>query len=446
MYQFDKNSVQYDYQKITDKAEIVIVINSRDISSNKVRNDIGITYQAEVERLISAYASLNLLIKNVVFSFYEATPLVLEFEKKLNKRGITVFKHYRIAGYPQDVKTILSDDGLGKNEYIPTTRPLVIVTAPGPGSGKLATCLSQLYHDNKLGLRSGYAKYETFPIWNIPLKHPVNLAYEAATVDLKDVNMIDPYHLDKYGKITVNYNRDIDAFPLLRDILTGIYGETPYFSPTDMGVNMAGYAIINDEAAIKASKNEIIRRYYQALKCNFLGRFDDEAVEKAELLMKHVEVSPADRKVVAASLKKYETSGGEESIAIQLPNGKIVTGRRSETFGAPAAVILNALKTLDDSIPLISPNVLDPIKRLKVEDLKNHNPRIHAEEALIALAIQAHTNPLAEIAIKQLPKLRGCEAHSSSILQEVEQGTLRKLGLNLTEEPRLYVKKYVKKA
>ena len=432
---------------LKDRAEIVIVINSRDINSNKVRNDIGITYEAEVERLIEAYDSLNLLVQNVVFSFYEPTPLVLEFEKKLTKRGINVVKHYKIAGYPQDIKTILSDEGLGKNEYINTTRPLVVVTAPGPGSGKLATCLSQLYLDKQKGLNSGYAKYETFPIWNLPLKHPVNVAYEAATVDLQDVNMIDPYHLEHYGKLAVNYNRDIDAFPLLKDILAGIYGESPYFSPTDMGVNMAGFAIVNEEAAIKASKQEVIRRYYQALKFNYLGRFDDSCVTKAELLMNQLGVSKSDRKVVKACLDKQEKSG-EHACALELPNGKIVTGKRSLLFGAPAALLLNTLKVLgkiDDSIPLISPYVIEPIQKLKVNDLHNHNPRIHAEEILIALAIQAHTNPMADIAIKQLKKLRGCQAHASCILQEAEANTFRKLGIDLTEEPTSYAKKYIHK-
>lgn len=427
------------------EAEIVIVINSQDINSNKVRNDIGITYGAEVERLIDAYSYLGMVVSSVVFSFYEATPLVVEFENKLHNRGINVYKHYRIAGYPQNIPMILSDEGLGKNEYIKTTKPLVVVTAPGPGSGKLATCLTQLYFDNKQGIRSGYAKYETFPVWNLPLKHPVNIAYEAATVDLNDVIMIDPYHLETYGTQAVNYNRDIDAFPLLKGILTGIYGYSPYNSPTDMGVNMAGFAIVNDEAACKASKDEIIRRYYETLKNNFLGRYPDSCVDKVELLMNQLGISKEDRKCVTACMKKHEECG-EHCMALQLPSGKIVTGKRSELFDSPAALLLNALKTLakiDDSIPLISKHVIEPIRKLKVDDLKNHNPRIHAEEILIALAIQAHTNPMAEIAVKQLSKLRGCEAHSSRILQEVDQSTFQKLGIHLTEEPSAYAKKYI---
>lgn len=430
---------------LKEQAEIVIVINSFDINSRKVRNDLGITYEAEVERLIESYTYLGLDVNSVVFSFFEPTPHVLEFQRKLKHRGINVFKHYKIAGYPQDLKTILSDDGLGKNEYIETSKPLVVITAPGPGSGKLATCLSQLYHDSKNGIRSGYAKYETFPVWNLPLKHPVNVAYEAATVDLNDIIMIDPYHLEQYGTQAVNYNRDIDAFPLLKGILTGIYGVSPYNSPTDMGVNMIGFAIVNDDAAIKASKDEIVRRYYEALKNNYLGRYADDCVDKEEMLMNQMGVSVADRKCVEACLKKYEKTG-EHCIALELPNGKIVTGKRSELFGSPAALILNALKTLakiDDSIPLISPNVIEPIRNLKVKNLNNHNPRIHMEEILIALSIQAHTNPMAEIALKQLKKLRGCQAHSSCILQEVEESTFQKLGINLTEEPRSYAKKYI---
>lgn len=430
-----------------DQAEIVIVINSIDINSNKVRNDIGITYGSEVERLIDAYNYLGFDVSSVVFSFYEATPLVVEFENKLKNRGINVYKHYRIAGYPQNIPMILSDDGLGKNEYIQTTKPLVVVTAPGPGSGKLATCLTQLYFDNKKGIRSGYAKYETFPVWNLPLKHPVNLAYEAATADLNDVLMIDPYHLESYGIQAVNYNRDIDAFPLLKGILTGIYGYSPYKSPTDMGVNMAGFAIVNDEAACEASKREIIRRYYEALKNNYLGRYADSCVEKEELLMNQLGISKNDRKCAVACMQKFEKNNNHY-VALELPNGKIVTGKRSELFDESAALLLNALKTLgkiDDSIPLISKNVIEPIRNLKVSDLNNHNPRIHAEEILIALAIQAHTNPMAEIALKQLKKLRGCDAHSSRILAEADESTLRKLGIRLTEEPSMHVKKYIHK-
>ncbi len=428
---------------IKEKVEIVIVVNSEDISANKVRNDIGITYQAEVERLIDAYNAVDLYVSSVVLSFYKDTPLIDTFIKKLEKNNIKTYKHYKINGYPHNIPLIVSEDGLGKNEYIETTRPLVVITAPGPGSGKMATCLSQLYHENKKGIRAGYAKYETFPIWNLPLKHPVNLAYEAATIELNDVNMIDPFHLEKYNVQAVNYNRDVEVFPLLKAIFEKIYGESPYHSPTDMGVNMIGFAIKNNDVAIKASSDEIIRRYYQALKNNFYGKFDDVCVEKEQMLMNQIGVTLANRKCVGACLKKAEKEN-VPCIAIELNNGKVITGKRSLLFGAPAAAILNALKSLakiDDSLSLLSRNVIDPIQHLKVDDLKNHNPRLHAEEVLIALAIQATTNTLSEFALKQLPKLRGCQAHSSIILSESDLNTFKKLGIDITEEPVSFAKK-----
>ena len=428
---------------IKEKVEIVIVVNSEDISANKVRNDIGITYQAEVERLIDAFNEVDLYVSSVVLSFYKDTPLIDTFIKKLEKNNIKTYKHYKINGYPHNIPLIVSEDGLGKNEYIETTRPLVVITAPGPGSGKMATCLSQLYHENKKGIRAGYAKYETFPIWNLPLKHPVNLAYEAATIELNDVNMIDPFHLEKYNVQAVNYNRDVEVFPLLKAIFEKIYGESPYHSPTDMGVNMIGFAIKNNDVAVKASSDEIIRRYYQALKNNFYGKFDDVCVEKEQMLMNQIGVTLANRKCVGACLKKAEKEN-VPCIAIELNNGKVVTGKRSLLFGAPAAAILNALKSLakiDDSLSLLSRNVIDPIQHLKVDDLKNHNPRLHAEEVLIALAIQATTNTLSEFALKQLPKLRGCQAHSSIILSESDLNTFKKLGIDITEEPVSFAKK-----
>ena len=313
---------------IKDKVEIVIVVNSEDISANKVRNDIGITYQAEVERLIDAYNEVDLYVSSVVLSFYKDTPLIDTFIKKLEKNNIKTYKHYKINGYPHNIPLIVSEDGLGKNEYIETTRPLVVITAPGPGSGKMATCLSQLYHENKKGIRAGYAKYETFPIWNLPLKHPVNLAYEASTIELNDVNMIDPFHLEKYNVQAVNYNRDVEVFPLLKAIFEKIYGESPYHSPTDMGVNMIGFAIKNNDVAIKASSDEIIRRYYQALKNNFYGKFDDVCVEKEQMLMNQIGVTLANRKCVGACLKKAEKEN-VPGIAIELNNGKVITGKRS---------------------------------------------------------------------------------------------------------------------
>jgi len=442
---FPKDAKIQMLSSLKDKCEVIIVVNSHDINSNKVRSDFGITYEAEVERLLKGFANAGLKVNSIVVSFFEESPAIKEFEQKLSKRNIKMYKSYKIAGYPQNLPVILSDEGLGKNEYIETTKPLVVVTAPGPGSGKMATCLSQLYHDSKRGIKSGYAKYETFPVWNLPLKHPINLAYEAATVDLDDVNMIDPFHLEHYGIQTVNYNRDVETFPLLKAIFTKIYGESPYYSPTDMGVNMIGNAIINEEAAIEASKAEIIRRYYCALKQNFLGKFSDDAVSKAQFLMNYLNITKDDRKCVKYALEK-EKKSGEPSMSLELLNGKVVTGRRSELFSAPAALMLNALKTLgkiDDSLPLISPGVFEPIKELKTKGLHNHNPRIHVEEALIALAIQANTNPLAAIALKQLPKLEGCQAHSTYILHDADFNTLGKLGINVTEEPVSYVRNIV---
>ena len=432
---------------LKDKTEIVIVVNTDDINSNKVRNDLGITYQSEVERLIDAYNEVDLYVSSVVLSFYQDSPLVEAFKNKLEKNNINVYKHYKINGYPQNIPLIVSEEGLGKNEYIKTTKPLVVITAPGPGSGKMSTCLSQLYHENKVGVRAGYAKYETFPVWNLSLKHPVNLAYEAATVDLNDINMIDPYHLEAYGKLAVNYNRDVEVFPLLKAIFTKIYGSSPYQSPTDMGVNMVGFAIIDDARACQASKEEIIRRYYQSLKLNYLGKFSDEAVEKIEMLMNQLGIASNDRKCVNACLEKAEVEN-TPSMSIELPCGEVITGKRTRLFGAPAALLLNVLKTLaniDDSIPLLSPGVIGPIQDLKTNCLNNHNPRLHAEEILIALAIQANTNPLSEIALKQLPKLRGLQAHSSVILPESDLNTFKKLGVEVTEEPvsiskRLYIK------
>ena len=431
---------------LKDKMEIIIVVNSKDICSNKVRNDIGITYEAEVKRLIRSFDRLDLHVCGVVVSFYEDSPAIDEFEKDLENIGVKMYKHYAIKGYPQNIPLILSKEGLGRNEYVSTTKPLIVVTAPGPGSGKMATCLSQLYHDNKRGIKSGYAKYETFPIWNLPLKHPVNLAYEAATADLDDVNMIDPFHLEHYGKQAVNYNRDVNVFPLLYSIFTNIYGSSPYFSPTDMGVNMAGFAIKDDEAACKASKEEIVRRYYVARKQVFLGKYSDETLKKIEYLMNSINVTSSERKCVKAALDKMKSSGEQCCLSLELPNGKMVTGRRSTLFSAPAALIINALKSLgkiDDSIPLLSPNVIEPIQELKVNGLHNHNPRIHADEVLIALAIQANSNPLAAFALKQLPKLKGLQSHCTYVLHESDFATFHKLGIQVTEEPVVYVKNII---
>lgn len=428
---------------IKDKAEIIIVVNANDINSKKVRGDIGITYQEEVFRLIDTYNNVGLYVSSVIISFYQDSSNIFEFEQKLRNNGINVYKSYKINGYPHNIPLIVSDEGLGKNEYVKTTRPLVVVTAPGPGSGKMAACLSQIYLDNKNGIRAGYAKYETFPVWNLPLNHPVNLAYEAATIDLNDVNMIDPYHLEKYGVTAVNYNRDVEVFPLLKAIFEKIYGQTPYHSPTDMGVNMVGFGIKDEEKVIEASKKEIVRRYYETRLKIFLGKLPNEALEKMEMLMNKAGVQPTDRKCVKKALE-VEKKENEPSEAIELENGKIITGHRSQLLGASAALLLNTLKyfaKIDKSIYLLSPSVIEPIVTLKVNYLHRNYAGIRAQEVLIALSIQAITNPLAELALKQLPKLKGLELHSSTILSEVERSTLKALGINVTEEPVNHKKK-----
>ena len=428
---------------IKEKVEMVVVVNANDIISNKVRNDTLITYQEEVERLIDTYKEVGLYVSSVVISFYEDNASIKTFINKLKRNDIKVYKHYKINGYPQDIPLIVSKDGLGKNEYIKTSKPLVVVTAPGPGSGKMATCLSQLYHDHQNGINAGYAKYETFPVWNLSLNHPVNLAYEAATIDLNDINMIDPFHLEKYGVPAVNYNRDVEVFPLLKNIFEQIYGESPYYSPTDMGVNMVGFAISDDKKVAEACYNEIIRRYYQTKKNVYLGRLNEDSIEKMEILMNKAGVKISDRKVIEAALVDSKKEN-EPSIALELPNGKIVVGHRSALFGACAACLLNALKTLgkiDKKMFLLMPMVIEPLKEMKIKYLHRSNSRLRAEEVLLALSIQSKTNPLADQALKQLPKLVGCEAHSSTLLSEVDLQTLTRLGIRVTEEPVSYKKK-----
>ncbi|MBR4205727.1 MAG: DUF1846 domain-containing protein [Clostridia bacterium] len=430
--------------QMKDKAEIVIVVSATAIEQNKMRADLGITYDMDALRLIDAFNERGLYVGSVVVTHYSGQPAADTFIKRLGNLGIRVFRHYPIEGYPTNVKLIVSDEGYGKNEYIETTRQLVVVTAPGPGSGKMATCLSQLYHDNKRGLKSGYAKFETFPVWNLPLTHPVNLAYEAATVDLADVNMIDPFHLEAYGVTTVNYNRDVEVFPVLRRLFEGIYGECPYKSPTDMGVNMVGYCITDDEAVAAAARAEIIRRYYDCLNKKLRGLCDSEEVYKAELIMNRAKITVDDRPVVRAALERAAATDGP-SAAIELPNGEIVTGRTSELLGSCAAAMLNALKAIagiDDAIQLISPSVIEPICRLKTGSLGSKNPRLHVNEILIALSICAATDPNAEAAYKALPRLVGCEAHSSVVVSSVDSSTLRKLGVNLTCEPTYESKRF----
>ena len=429
--------------QLKDQAEKVIAINAADNEKNKVRGDLGITYDLDVLRLIDAFRSIGLYVGSVVLTQYRGQSAAGVFQRRLEQLGIKVYRHYPIPGYPNDIETIVSDEGYGLNEYIETTRSLVVVTAPGPGSGKMATCLSQLYHENKRGIRAGYAKFETFPIWNLPLKHPVNVAYEAATADLNDVNMIDPFHLENYGVTTVNYNRDVEIFPVLNAMFRQIYGESPYKSPTDMGVNMAGNCITDDEVCCEASRQEIIRRYYAAMCSARQGMSDSRPAEKIKLLINQLGITVKDRPVIDAAVARAEQTG-EPAAAIQLPGGEIVTGKTTKLLGASAAVLLNALKRLggiQKDMHLISPIVIEPIQDLKVNHLGNHNPRLHMDEVLIALSISAATNPTAEVAMRQLDKLRGCEAHSTVILSGVDSSTFRKLGINVTCEPKYQTKK-----
>ena len=429
--------------ELKDEAEIVIIINADDIEKNKRRGDLGITYDLDVLRLIDAFREIGLYVGSVVITHYNSQITADLFQKRLENLGIKVYRHYMIPDYPADIQLIVSDDGYGKNDYIETTRSLVIVTAPGPGSGKMATCLSQLYHEHKRGIKAGYAKFETFPIWNLPLKHPVNLAYEAATTDLNDVNMIDNFHLEAYGETTVNYNRDIEIFPVLNAIFERISGESPYRSPTDMGVNMAGYCITDDECVSRASEQEIIRRYYNTRCSQRQGMADKAEVYRLELLMGQLGISPKDRPIVDTAIKRAEATGGP-AVALQLQDGRIVTGKTTPLLGASAALVLNALKELGGirhEMHLISPIIIEPIQALKVMHMGNHNPRLHTDEILIALSICAATNPTAALAIQQLAKLRGCEAHSTVILSRVDENVFQKLGINITCEPQYQTKR-----
>ena len=429
--------------QIKDQVEIVIVINAGDIEKNKLRGDLGITYDLDVLRLIDGFRSIGLYVGSVVMTRYQGQPVAEAFQERLESLGVKVYRHYPIEGYPSNITKIVSDEGYGRNEFIETSRELVVVTAPGPGSGKMATCLSQLYHEHKRGVRAGYAKFETFPIWNLPLKHPVNLAYEAATADLDDVNMIDPFHLEAYGTTTVNYNRDVEIFPVVTAMFEKIMGTCPYKSPTDMGVNMAGNCIVDDEAVREASCQEIVRRYYTALCGQRQGVVSEDVIYKLELLMKKAEVTVHDRAVIAPALQKAALTGAPAA-AMELPDGTIVTGKTSDLLGASAALLLNALKILggiSDDIHLISPVIIEPIQHLKVSHLGNRNPRLHTDEVLIALSICAATNPTAELAMEQLARLRGCEVHSSVILSAVDERVFRRLGINITCEPRYQTSK-----
>ncbi|MDE7299581.1 MAG: DUF1846 domain-containing protein [Lachnospiraceae bacterium] len=424
--------------ELRDQAELVIAISASDIEKNKVRSDLGITYDRDVLRLIDVFRGLGLYVGSVVVTQYAGQGSADEFQSRLQKLGVRVYRHYLIPGYPNNIPLILSSEGYGRNDYIETTRPLVVITAPGPGSGKMATCLSQLYHEHRRGIHAGYAKFETFPIWNLPLRHPVNLAYEAATADLNDVNMIDPFHLEAYGRTTVNYNRDVEIFPVLQTIFSSIFGKSPYKSPTDMGVNMAGNCICDDEVCQEASRQEIIRRYYQGLLDMRQGRAKDEEVYKLELLMNQAGVSTADRKVVGAA-NEVAVRTGSPAAALELPDGTVVTGKTSKLLGASAAVLLNALKVqagIPDEIDLISPEALEPIQRLKTEYLGGKNPRLHTDEVLIALSISAKDDENAIRALSRLPELRGCQAHTTVILSSVDTNSFKRLGVMHTCEAR----------
>ncbi len=423
--------------QLADVAEIVIVINAVDIEKNKVRGDLGITYDMDVLRLRDEFQSRGLMVGSVVITHYAGQASVDIFRKKLKRMKIKCYLHYTIAGYPSNVQYITSDAGFGKNDYIETTRPLVVVTAPGPGSGKMATCLSQLYHENKRGIKAGYAKFETFPIWNLPLKHPVNLAYEAATADLNDVNMIDPFHLEAYGQTTVNYNRDIEIFPVLNAIFEGIYGENPYKSPTDMGVNMVGFCIYDDEACCQASKQEIIRRYYNALDRLAENDTDENESQKIELIMSQAKITTDDRKVISAA-KERAAKTGVPCAAIELNDGTILTSGTSDLFGACAALILKALKYLagiDRKEYIIPTSAIEPIQEVKVRYLSGKNPRLHSDELLVTLAIISKDNEQAKRAIEQLPKLIGTQVHTTVMLSEVDKKIFKKLGIDFSSEP-----------
>ena len=424
--------------KLKDEAEVVIVISAQDIEKAKLRGDLGITYDDDVVRLIGEFTGIGLMVGSVVLTKYAPSAKVEAFENRLKKMGYPVYHHYMIEGYPSNISKIVSDEGYGKNDYIKTTRQLVVVTAPGPGSGKMATCLSQLYHEHKRGIKAGYAKFETFPIWNIPLKHPVNIAYEAATADLSDVNMIDPWHLEAYGKTTVNYNRDVEIFPVLKATFDKIYGKCPYKSPTDMGVNMAGNCIIDDEACREASKQEIIRRYFKALVENAKNDMNSDEVFQLELLMNQAGISVEDRPCVSLARKK-ENETGAPAAAMELCDGTLITGKTSDLLGCSSALLLNALKHLagiDDDVLLISPEVIRPVQKLKLGYLKNKNPRLHTDETLLALSISAVRDENAAKAMDQLKNLKNAEMHTTVILTEVDSSLLNKIGIRVTSDPK----------
>ena len=423
--------------QLADKAEIVIVISAKDIEQNKVRSDLGITYDVDVLRLREAFRDRGFLVSSVVITHYNGQTSADAFRRKLERMGIDTYCHYTIEGYPTNVDLIDSDEGFGRNDYIRTTRPLVIVTAPGPGSGKMAVCLSQLYNEHKRGVEAGYAKFETFPVWSLPLKHPVNIAYEAATADLNDVNMIDPFHLEAYGKTAINYNRDIEIFPVLNALFEGIYGENPYKSPTDMGVNMVGFCIDDDEACCDASKNEIIRRYFTALNRMAQGDDNEAEVNKISLLLKQSKIDISYLRTIGAARERAARSGRPAS-AIELADGTIITAETSDLLGPSAALILNAVKHLagiDHGIKLIPQEMIEPIQKTKTEYLRSRNPRLHTDEVLVALSVLSTDVDNCRRALEQLPRLQGCQVHSTVMLGEVDHKIFSKLGVGLTCDP-----------
>ena len=433
-------------QQLADKAEIVIVISAKDIEKNKVRQDLGITYDKDVLRLRKEFISRGFLVSSVVITHYNGQSSADAYRQRLERLGIKAYYHYTIDGYPENVALIDSDEGFGKNDYVETTRPLVIVTAPGPGSGKMAVCLSQLYNEHKRGITAGYAKFETFPVWNLPLKHPVNIAYEAATADLMDVNMIDPFHLETYGKTAINYNRDIEIFPVLNALFEGIYGENPYKSPTDMGVNMVGFCISDDNVCCEASRQEIIRRYYTALGQMAEGKCNDNEVNKIRLLFRQAKITPDYRKtVVAAHNRKAEVIAKGEveeefaaAAAIELEDGTIITAEAGELLGSSAALILNAVKYLagiDHSIKLIPQSLIEPIQNTKITYLGGRNPRLHTDEVLVALSVVSTQDDNCRRALEVLPQLKGCQLHSTAMLSEVDRKIFKKLGVDVSCDP-----------
>ncbi len=434
---FQPDSKLRMFQKLSDSIEIVIVISAADIEKNKKRADLGITYDEDVLRLRNEFQNMGFMVGSVVVTHYNGQPAAIAFRHRLEREGISTYCHYLIEGYPHNVSLIASDEGFGKNEFVKTTRPLVIVTAPGPGSGKMAVCLSQLFNEHKRGVRAGYAKFETFPVWNLPLRHPVNIAYEAATADLNDVNMIDPFHLEAYGKTAVNYNRDIEIFPVLNALFEGIYGSNPYKSPTDMGVNMVGFCISDDEVCCQASKDEIIRRYYEATNKLANGACNEAEISKIRMLFNQLKLTTASRKTTTAA-KEHQRLTGHTSSAMELEDGTIITAHSSMLLGCSAALLLNVTKHLagiDHATKLVPQSMIEPIQYTKINYLGGHNPRLHTDEVLVALSVLSNHDENCRKALEQLPKLRGCQVHCTVMLGEVDRKIFKKLGVNLTCEP-----------